>query len=528
MECSQSWPNPNGKFQHNVFEDIVDQFGSKIALQDDQMRTMTFCELDRQANRFAAYLVSRNVGPEDIIPLYLERSVHTFVAIYGVMKSGAPFCPIDPRTPHERTTFMMKDVCAQFAITDRANLPFFHDHKVLPIVLEDMDLSSYPDERQNIRGLGPQSLIYVLYTSGSTGMPKGVLVTHSAVFAAIGGMIKAMKVDSSWKSLWILNYSFDASYFDVFCVLGAGGSVCIASRTSLESNMEGCINDCQASHLFMTPTISKELNVENLPSVKVLTVAGEAPQAEIKNLWAPRVLVYNAYGPTECTIFCTVVAITPESELSLLGHPLGDTALMVLDTASMAPADFGAVGELCISGSQVARGYLNHPKTTQAAFVPFESRTILYRTGDLARLREDGKIDLLGRKDDQVKVNGYRVELGEVEKAILRTNLVSSCVVIAPYITGKRRLVACCVLTPTRQSDTAIDTMDSILLPKQTQSFIEILPRLTTLPAFVTPSLWLPVAFMPRSTSGKTDKKKLSNIVEAMPSEIIHTYKVCL
>lgn len=283
----------------------------------------------------------------------------------------------------------------------------------------------------------------------------------------------------------------------------------------------------EATHVFITPSISKELNVQHLPHLKVLTVAGEAPHAAIRDIWAKRVLVYNAYGPTECTIFCTVVLITPDSELTLLGDPLGATQLTILDRDSTALAKVGEIGELCISGPQVARGYLKREEATAAAFISLKPGETIYRIRDLARSRDDGKIDLLGRKDDQVKVNGYRVELGEIENAVLHTGIVKSCVVIAPILDGKRQLVACCVLFSTQELHT--EPPDYLIMPpSQSHPFRDILPKLTTLPAFMTPSIWVPITFEPRLTSGKTDKRKLSVALESMNSNLIQSYRDCV
>lgn len=341
-------------------------------------------------------------------------------------------------------------------------------------------------------------------------------------------MIEATHTTSDWRSLWILNYVFDGSYFDVFAVLGSGGTVCIARKTILVTDMTACINKMRCTHIFITPSIAGAFQPQEMPQLTVLIVGGEAPHAALRDVWAPRMKVYSAYGPTECAIFVTVKLITPaESRLTTLGERTkhAELSIRALDSANLVTE--GKIGELCIGGAQVGGGYLTRPDLTAAAFTTFDSGGRIYRSGDLAWRLEDGQIELLGRKDEQVKINGYRIELGEIENAILLTGIVMACVVVVANIQGKKQLVACC-LFPGQDRSSIQPEQGPIMPPVKRLPFDEIRAKLETVPGWMMPTLWVPLALIPISASGKIDRKRLVTTMEAMKSGLITRYQECL
>lgn len=366
---------------------------------------LSYGVLNARANAFAAHL--RKLGTEhgDMITVYMDKSADTLVAIFGIMKAGAAFVPLDPQNPHERNKFIIQDTGAKRIITDDANREScanFGLPLVLPqdVALDNTTVATTEDKNKALldakpTGLGPDSIAYAIYTSGSTGQPKGVLVPHSAVDAATRGMVEATAVTADWIGLWVLNYIFDASYYDVFTLLSSGAILCVASQDEILSDLTGHINDMGVQQVMLTPTITKLIRggPSDVPGLKVLNVCGEKIDTNILQ-WADHVDVYNGYGPTEATILMTVSKVEPGSNLNSIGRPLRHVSAIIVPSEgdSLQPIPDGQVGELCVRGPQLAAGYLNRPEQTRAAFVRDVDGEPLYRTGDLAQLSEDGTL----------------------------------------------------------------------------------------------------------------------------------------
>lgn len=378
---------------HTRFEEVAVANPDKTALIDAK-GNLSYSELNGRANSFASWLRKKGVQPGEIVPLYMEKSSWTLIAIFGIMKAGAAFTPLDPANPYERNSFIIKDVEAKAVITDRANLEQCRAFGIEPIVVEGLSLPPDGTHSPHVPEMSPDSVVYIIYTSGSTGTPKGVLVQHSAVVASTEGMIEATNVDSSWRSLWVLNYVFDASYYDIFTIFSAGGTLCVLPQDDLISDLTGSINRFKVTQVMLTPTITKLIagGPKSVPQVKVMSVCGEKIDTNILE-WAKSVDVYNGYGPTEATILMTVSKVLPGSSLNSIGYPMKHVTASVhkIDSVSLMPA--GEVGELCVSGPQLAKAYLKRPEQTAAAFVQDENGERLYRTGDLARWHENGHIE---------------------------------------------------------------------------------------------------------------------------------------
>lgn len=286
--------SPLQTLAHSSFENFAAANPSKVALKAKNGEVLSYGDLDKRANTFAAWLLYKGIGVGELIPLYMEKSIWTLVAIFGIMKAGAAFTPLDPGNPHDRNAFIVKDVEAKLIITDPKNFEACAAFGVESVVVQTLDLSSHGEIAPQVSQTTPDSVIYIIYTSGSTGMPKGVLVQHSAVVAATEGMIEATGTDSSWVSLWVLNYVFDASYYDVFTVLSAGGTLCLAPQDELMSDLTGAIKNLEITQVMLTPTITKLISggSNSVPGLKVLNVCGERIDKNILE-WAKSVDVYN-------------------------------------------------------------------------------------------------------------------------------------------------------------------------------------------------------------------------------------------
>ena len=279
---------------HKAFENIAVSNPSKVAIRSANGTTLSYGELDAKANSFAHWLIEHGVQHGEMIPLYMEKSTMTLISILAIMKAAASFTPLDPRNPHDRNSFIIEDVGATRIITDEKFHGSALSFNLETVVPEHINLDSHTAEPPVISELTPDSNIYAIYTSGSTGLPKGVLVTHAAVSASTEGMIEATGVTSDWNALWVLNYVFDASYYDVFTIFTAGGTLCLAPQDELLSDLPGHINSMAVQQVMLTPTITKLIKEgpSQVPGLKVLNVCGEKIDVNILE-WAKSVVVYN-------------------------------------------------------------------------------------------------------------------------------------------------------------------------------------------------------------------------------------------
>ncbi|KAL8654815.1 MAG: hypothetical protein Q9210_001273 [Variospora velana] len=499
---------------HSLFEVRAVTHSSKVALVDESGKELTYQDVNEKANQLAAYLRRKGAQPESVIPLFLDKSINTIVSMLGIWKTGAAFCALDPANPAERNSLIVKEVRATLMITDKANVTGTAALGTEALIIDEIFLHAFPTDNfvPEVKQT-PESLAYMVYTSGSTGKPKGVMITHGSVAAASQGMIEGLSCTDGWTMLWALNYTFDGSYFDVFPLLGVGGTLCIVRQQVLFSDLAGHVNRLKATHLNVTPTIASTLTPADVPQLKMLILGGEPLHSGILKVWAGCVQVQNNYGPTEGTVMVTTATVRPDSALNYIGPPLPSAELSIRELDSQVEVPRGEVGELCISGSHVARGYLDRPDADASAFFTGSNGRKIYRTGDLARLLPDGGYELSGRKDDQVKVNGYRIELGEIENAIQGTDAVEGCIVLAPTVHNKKQLVACCKL---RRS--ALDTDErkhaGILAPTALKPIKDLPSKLVSLAHYMVPAIWVPFADFPHLPSGKIDRKSLLKLVE--------------
>lgn len=293
---SAEQPTEPEMLAHSLFERMAAEFPAKTALRGLNDTALSYAQLDTKADDLAYHLRSRGATTGSIIPICMRKSTNTLIAVLAVLKSGAAFTPLDPNNPKDRNDFIVKDVGAAMAITDNLNQEVFADFTGTVVNMDSV--SSLDDKAVKVspEDLSPQSLAYIIYTSGSTGLPKGVQVSHGAVAASTRGMLEACRVNSDWNVLWFLNYVFDASYFDVFTVLGSGGTICVVDQDSLINDLAGHVNHFGVKQLMITPTISKLISPAQVPSLETLLVCGEPITPEVVSTWASVMDVYNGYG----------------------------------------------------------------------------------------------------------------------------------------------------------------------------------------------------------------------------------------
>lgn len=382
-------------------------------------KTLTYRELDDVTDRLATKIASFGLGREDVVSVLIGRSEMMAVASLGALKAGCAYQPLDPSYPEERLNFMIGDASAKLLIADPKYRPLITDYQ--GPVLDTSEIASLPSGELP-EGPAPENLFILLYTSGSTGVPKGCMLEHRNLvnFCAWYRDYYGLKPES--KVAAYASYGFDACMMDMYPALTTGACVCIIPEETRHdmSDLDRFITENGVTHSFMTTQVAVMFakNYPSNPSLKHLSAGGE----KLVSIDPPAYSFHNGYGPTECSIFSTIYDLTRKEANIPIGHPLRNLRLYVTDDRGRRlPA--GAVGELLISGPQVGRGYLNRPEKTIQSFIPnpFGKEypyDRAYRTGDIVRYRMDGNIEFVGRNDGQVKIRGFRVETKEVEAVI--------------------------------------------------------------------------------------------------------------
>ncbi|WP_066374227.1 non-ribosomal peptide synthetase/MFS transporter [Herbidospora mongoliensis] len=374
--------------------------------------TLTYRELDQQANHLARRLIEHGVRPGDRVAVCLEQSVDLAVAILGVLKSGAAYVPVDPELPAARMAYMIEDAGIALAVTT----PELKPDRVTGVYLDGGVQDTAPQT-----DVTPDDLAYVIYTSGTTGRPKGVAVQHREVLVYLAGVHErfAVEPDSEFALLQSLAFDFGITVF--YLSLMTGGCLHLLPPKTAAPDLTAYFRIYPADYLKITPSHLAALLAEADPAEllprKLLILGGEAAPAEWASDLATRVRVVNHYGPTEATVGVTTHEVGTERGLLPIGRPLPGATVRLLD-ADGTPVPIGMPGEIHLGGARLARGYLGRPALTAEKFVPDRygpPGARLYRTGDLGRWLESGELQFLGRRDLQVKVRGYRVELGEIE-----------------------------------------------------------------------------------------------------------------
>jgi amino acid adenylation domain-containing protein len=494
---------------HALFEAQVARSPEATALVFEGQR-LTFAELNARANRLAHYLRSRGVGPEILVGLCVERSPEMVVGVLGILKAGGAYVPLDPTSPPERLAFMLEDAGVLILVTQQRLATRLLGHQAQPVFL-DRDwpiIGQQPDHNSTVDA-SAGNLAYVIYTSGSTGKPKGTMISHRGLLNYLAWATKAYEVERGRGALVHSSIAFDLTVTSLFSPLLCGRTV-----TLVAEDETGIWPLCEAlseggySLIKLTPShlqlLSQWLPIGAAPAATArIVVGGEALSGQGLTYWArfaPNTRIVNEYGPTEAVVGCAVHELSAKEVTPSpvpIGRPIANVDLYVLNRL-MQPVPKGVPGELFIGGMGVARGYLNRPGLTAEQFVPHpfshNPGERLYRTGDLVRSREDGNLEFLGRIDTQVKLRGYRVELGEIEAVLRKHHGVRNTVVLAREdMPGDKRLVAYVV-----GDDEATASASDLL------SFAA-----AELPQYMVPDSILFIDELPLTKNGKVDRSAL-------------------
>ena len=470
---------------HELVAQQAERTPDAAALSFDGLE-LTYRELDRRANRLAHHLIAQGVAPEDRVGVMLERSPELIVATLGVLKAGAAWVALDPSYPAERLAVMIESSGARLVLD------------------ETWSEIEGPDTAPAVPVDGSQ-LAYVLFTSGSTGMPKGVMVPHRGIVNRLLWEQEAFRLTPGDRFLHKTPIGFDVSVWEVFWPLTAGACLVIARPEGHRdpAYLADLIARERITTVHFVPSMLQAFletpGLSGLASVRLLMAGGEAlPPELIRRAQArlPGARMYNRYGPTEASVSVSVWPCDPGSKrpVSPIGRPIANLRLRVVDRELRLQPP-GVPGELLLGGAGLARGYLDRPDLTAAAFVPNpfgdEPGGRLYRTGDLARLLPDGNVELLGRIDHQVKLRGFRIELGEIEAALASHPEVRECAVLV----RDERLVAYVVPPIPPPSAGGFDALRAHLAAR--------------LPEYMVPAVFVALESMPLSPNGKVDRRSL-------------------
>ncbi|HEY3740745.1 MAG TPA: amino acid adenylation domain-containing protein [Bryobacteraceae bacterium] len=488
---STSAEYPRESCIHELFEQTALKTPDAIAIEFEK-QTLTFGELDAAANRLANYLTTRGAGPGSLVGIYLDRSIEMVTALLAILKTGAAYLPLDPSFPKARLEFMAADSGIRLLITTKqlAGELKTNAEEVL-VNAESRAIERTPRETH------ADSLAYVLYTSGSTGQPKGVEVTHRSVVNLLYAMQAHVQLKSDAALLAVTTLSFDIAALELFLPLITGARLVLASREQASDPraLRDLLNESKPALMQATPGTWRMLHEAGWSGSSELTtlVGGERVSRELADLLVDKAhAVWNCYGPTETTVWSTICRLEKDGRAISIGRPLANTTVYVLD-AQQHLLPIGASGELCIGGDGVARGYWNRPELTAERFIanPFGPGR-LYRTGDIVRYLPDGRLEILGRKDSQVKIRGFRIELGEVESALSACPGVRAAAIttrpgadgepiLAGYFVGDEYVTATAARTAMAQR----------------------------LPAYMVPTFLMPLAQLPLTPNGKIDRNAL-------------------
>lgn len=498
--------------------------------------TLTYAELDRHSSQLAHHLISRGVTIGTRIPLCFEKSMWAVVSVLGVMRAGATFSLTDPSQPEARLRTIVEQTEAQLVITSVAQSELGQriagEGQVLAVSRDFFDASEDLTSG-NLPKVPSSTPMYIIFTSGSTGKPKGVVISHENYTSGAIPRAEAVGYKSTSRVFDFPSYAFDVSIDCMLCTLATGGRVCVPSEEARMNDLSGAIRDSKANMVHMTPSVARVLDADIIPSLDVLGLGGEAIGASDASNWSQHTSLVIAYGPSECTVGCTINNTVTVS--TGIGKGVGGVTWITDPEDQNRLMRVGDVGELLIEGPVVGIGYLGEPEKTAEVFMDdpewlmrgYDSklgrRGRLYKTGDLVRYESNGSgsIEFVGRKDQQVKLRGQRVELAEVEhhlQACLPSGVKVAAEVLKPE-NGAPTLVA--FLSEANSSPTA-DTADLIIEP--TPELAAALATIDTtmgarVPRYMIPAAFITLRDMPTLVSRKTDRKSLRAIGASIPRE---------
>lgn len=520
---------------HDEFGLRANEHSGKLAIHSWD-GNLTYAQLRDLSLRLAHHLQTLRVGPGDMVPFCMEKSVWAIVVMLAILYTGAACVPLSPTNPVNRLKSIIQNVTPKILISSPSHVELCENFMVdLIVVSESFLMTMSPFTELHLHESQSENVAFVMFTSGSTGEPKGVLQQHSAICSSIYAQGQALGYNSNSRILQFAAFTFDVAIGDIFGAFMFGGCVCIPSEEQRVNCLPDVINQMRVNQACLTPTVARSIKATDVPLLETLTLGGEPLTEEDLINWTGKVNLVNIYGVTECTIWCASTSSCFSGDKHPANFGRGLAALLWIVDASnpnkLMPV--GAVGELLLEGPILARGYLNDSEKTATAFLDDaawrsclggKSPCRLYKTGDLVKYDSDGSIIYVGRKDTQVKLRGQRIELGEIEHQLRRIlpESVQVCVVLSASMSnGDSKLAA--FLSLGDSSDEFVIATPSLATKcaTLTQKLKTQLPRL--LPHYMIPATYIPLSHMPLTISGKTDRTRLVQIVQDLSTSQLAT-----
>ncbi|OHF03962.1 peptide synthetase [Colletotrichum orchidophilum] len=539
---------------HDMISETVYRQPSKPAIcaWDGEL---SYAEVDFLSTKLAARLQAQGAAPEEIVVLCFEKSLWAVVSMLAVAKSGAAFVHIDPNGASKRNQSVIKQTRARIGLSSPKHSDKLKGLVETLVVVDKTfteSLLSSSDSDSLSRGVTPLNTLYIIFTSGTTGTPKGVVIQHKSFCSAAASNRSWLQINADSRVLQFTNFCFDASLEEIFTVLVAGGCICIPSEEERMSDIPGFVARKQVNWAAFTPSFLRTLDPNDLDSVKFITVHAEPMGQDLVARWAGKIHMRPSYGPTECSVTSTVGSpFNVDTDATSIGLPVGCRAWVVHPENHHLLMPIGAIGELLLDGPIVGKGYLNDEVKTATAFIEpplwaagknFSSEydsgspRRLYKTGDLVRYAEDGSLLIQRRKDhSQVKIRGQRVELGEIQYHLNNlSGVIQHSMILVPEVGNLAgRLVAVVSLTVLASKleahdynqGVAIVEKDSLsreMSQKLDNSMHEIASALKReLPQYMIPETWLIVKSLPVQLSLKLDRQRLMNWVGQIDQQTV-------
>ncbi|MDN3695553.1 amino acid adenylation domain-containing protein [Chryseobacterium tructae] len=507
LKLMQEWNTvesdyPSDKTIHQLFEEQAMKTPENIALIYQDV-VLTYKELNEKSNRLANHLIAAyNLQPDEIIPLCLDRSENMLIAILAVLKSGAAYVPMDPSYPTDRIEHILQDTGARLILGQESTLEKLQ-YVVADVILLDGVTFKATLETESINNpvtsTQPNNLAYVIFTSGTTGLPKGVMVEHRNVSNLIHQEAREfglLETGVQKNCLWYANYVFDAHVWELYPSITHGHTIYILEK-ELQTDLSALKDYIEENSIRIATIPPVLLTRDSILPLEKLVVAGDVTNPQVMAMYKEHgVDVINAYGPTETTVCATLHHYNEDENPVNIGGPIGNMTAYVLDNHHRI-VPVGAVGELYVGGAGIARGYLNRPDLTEERFIvnPFQTEGKngrLYKTGDLVRWLSNGELEYIGRNDFQVKIRGYRIELGEIENQLLGYAGISQVAVLAKENNTDLKYLAGYYISE--------NEIDSSLLSEYLSE---------SLPEYMVPSVFVHLTSFPLTINGKLDKKAL-------------------
>jgi amino acid adenylation domain-containing protein len=503
---------------HQMFEAQLERSPNAVAVVFEN-KQFTYRQLNQRANQLAHHLRALGVGPEVFVGICMERSLEMVVGLLGILKAGGAYVPLDPAYPLDRLAFILDETQPLVMLTQEQLLESLPTYGAPVVCLDsDWEVIAQNSQENPVCETTGGNLVYVMYTSGSTGQPKGVMISHSGICNQLYWRQTTFSLTRADRVLQTISFSFDPSVWQIFWPLSFGAQLIMTRPGGHQDSayLVELIAKQQITVIALVPSMLclflEEKGLDSCKCLRHVFCGGEALPIELQKRFFDRLnldnVLHNVYGPTEASIDATFWTCKrgTNHRIAPIGRPIANTQVYILDSY-LQPVPVGVQGELHIGGVGLAQGYLNRPELTAEKFIPnplsSEPGARLYKTGDLARYLPDGNIEFIGRIDHQLKIRGFRIELEEIEATLSQhPNVRQSVVIVREDVPGDKRLVAYIIPCP-KQAPT-LSELHRFLKQK--------------LPEYMLPSAFVMLETLPLNTNGKVDRRALPAPQQERPS----------